>query len=124
MTNEQGLLDSGAIHNFIDIRTIIRLGIGTRRLKQPRTITNVDGTTNRAGQINRYAYLRFEYDGKTEDLPIFVTNLGRDRIILGLPWFQALEPRISWKQGELLGNLKAKTNSKVFEINKMTLATS
>jgi hypothetical protein len=77
-TDEQGLLDSGATYNFIDIRTIIQLGIGTRRLKQPRTVTNVDGTTNRARQINRYAYLRFEYNGKTEDLPIFITNLGRD----------------------------------------------
>jgi hypothetical protein len=45
-TNEKGLLDSGATHNFIDIRTIIHLGIGTRRLKKPRTVTKVDGTTN------------------------------------------------------------------------------
>jgi hypothetical protein len=52
MTDEQGLLDSRATHNFIDIRMIIRLGIGTKRLKKPRTVTNVDGTTNRAEQIN------------------------------------------------------------------------
>jgi predicted aspartyl protease len=45
-TDERGLLDSGATHNFIDIRTIIRLGIGTRKLKIPRTVMNVDGTTN------------------------------------------------------------------------------
>jgi hypothetical protein len=51
-TDEQGLLDSGATHNFIDIWMIIRLGIGTRKLKTPKTVTNVDGTTNRAGQIN------------------------------------------------------------------------
>jgi hypothetical protein len=51
-TDEKGLLDSGATHNFIDIRTVIRLGIGTQRLKQPRTITNVDRTTNQARQIN------------------------------------------------------------------------
>jgi hypothetical protein len=123
-TNEWGLLDSGATHNFINIRTIIQLGIGTRRLKKPRTVTNVDGTTNRAGQINRYANLQFNYDGKTKDLPVFVTNLGRDRIILGLPWFQELEPTVSWKKGELLGNLTVKTSSKVLEINKMTLAMS
>jgi hypothetical protein len=123
-TDERGLLDSGATHNFIDIRTIIRLGIGTRKLKSPRTITNVDGTTNRAGQINRYAYLMFEYEGKTENLPIFVTNLGKDRIILGLPWFQKLEPKISWAQGKLLGELTVKTSSKMWEINKTTLATN
>jgi predicted aspartyl protease len=57
MTNKQGLLDSGATHNFVNIRTIIRLGIGTKRLKKPRMVTNVDGTTNRAGQINQYANL-------------------------------------------------------------------
>jgi hypothetical protein len=123
-TDEQGLLDSGATHNFINIQTIICLGIGTRKLKTPRTVTNVDGTTNRAGQINRYAYLLFEYNGKTKNLPVFVTNLGRDRIILGLPWFQELEPMISWKQGKLLGDLTAKTSSKVLEINKTTLATN
>jgi hypothetical protein len=94
-TDEKGLLDSGATHNFIDIRTIIHLGIGTQRLKRPRTVTNINGTTNRAGQINQYANLQFNYDGKTKDLPVFVTNLGRDRIILGLPWFQELEPTIS-----------------------------
>jgi hypothetical protein len=124
MTEEKGLLDSGATHNFIDIRTIIRLGIGTKRLKKVRTVTNVDGTTNRAGQINRYANLQFNYEGKMKELPVFVTNLGRDRIILGLPWFQEFEPTISWKNGGLLGKLTVKTGSKVCEINKTTLATS
>jgi hypothetical protein len=121
MTDEWGLLDSGATHNFIDIRTIICLGIGTRRLKQPRTVTNIDGTTNRARQINQYTNLQFNYNGKTKDLPVFVTNLGRDQIILGLPWFQELEPMISWKQGKLHGDLTIKTNSKVLEINKTTV---
>jgi hypothetical protein len=51
-------------------------------------------------------------------------NLGKDRIILGLPWFQKLEPKISWAQGKLLGDLTAKTSSKVWEINKTTLATN
>jgi hypothetical protein len=123
-TAERGLLDSRATHNFINIRTIIHLGIGTRKLKIPRTVTNVDGTTNRAGQINRYAYLLFEYQGKAKNLPVFVTNLGKDRIILGLSWFQKLEPEISWTQGKLIGDLTAKTSSKVLEINKTMLATN
>ena len=45
-TEEQALVDSGATHNFMDIRTMIRLGVGTKRLKKPREVTNVDGTTN------------------------------------------------------------------------------
>jgi hypothetical protein len=123
-TDEWGLLDSGATHNFIDICTIIHLGIGTRKLKSPRTVTNVDSTSNQARQINQYANLQFNYDKRTKELPVFVTNLGRDRIILGLPWFQEFEPTISWKQGELLGQLTVKTSSKVPEINKTMLATS
>src|SRR6266852_7180405 len=75
-TDEKGLLDSGASHNFIDIRIIIRLGIGTRRLKEPRTVTNVDGTVNRAGSITRYADLHFHYKEQLAKLPVYVTNLG------------------------------------------------
>jgi hypothetical protein len=123
-TEEKGLLDSRATYNFIDIHTVICLGIGTKRLKRPRTVTNIDGTMNRAGQINRYANLQFNYEGKTKELPIFVTNLGRDRIILGLPWFQELKPIISWKNGELLGELTVRTSSRVLEINKTMLAMS
>jgi hypothetical protein len=33
----------------------------------------------------------------------FVTNLGKDRIILGYPWFEAFNPKIDWKEGRLLG---------------------
>jgi hypothetical protein len=51
-------------------------------------------------------------------------NLGKDRIILGLPWFREFEPTISWREGELLGQLTIQTSSKVLEINKTTLATS
>ena len=124
MTEEKGLLDSGATHNFIDICTIIRLEIGTRRLKKPRTVTNVDRTTNRAGSIIWYANLRFTYQNKEKDLPVYITNLGRDRIILELPWFQHFEPTISWKQGILKGEMKVKTTNAVMQINKATMATT
>ena len=54
MTQESALLDTGATHNFLDLRTVIQLGIGTRKLKQPRTVSNVDGTKNKAGLISKY----------------------------------------------------------------------
>jgi hypothetical protein len=121
-TEEKGLLDSGASHNFIDIRTAIRLGLGTKKLKQSRKVTNVDGTTNRSGEISKYANLTITYQGKVAELPFYIMNLGRDRIILGLPWFQTFEPTIAWKEGTLLGEIKAQTATKITEINKTTLA--
>ena len=78
MTKESALLDSGATHNFINIRMITRLRVGTRKLKEPREVTNVDGTSNRARKITHYANLLFDYQGKQEVLPVYVTNLGTD----------------------------------------------
>src|SRR6267154_1084529 len=77
-TEEKGLLNSGATHNFIDVRTAICLGVGTRKLKTPRTVTNVDGTTNQAGTISKYTILTCTYNGKQTKLPFYVTNLGKD----------------------------------------------
>jgi hypothetical protein len=33
---------------------------------------------------------------------IFVTNLGKDQIILSYPWLKAFNPDINWKEGKLL----------------------
>jgi hypothetical protein len=122
LTKERGLLDSGASHNFVDIQTVIQLGLGTRKLEQLRKVTNVDGTMNKSGEISKYATLTFTYQGKTMELPFYVTNLGQDWIILGLPWFQAFEPLICWKEGTVTRRIVAWTATKVAKINKTTLA--
>jgi len=77
-TEEKGLLDSRATHNFIDVRTAIHLGLGTRKMKTPQTVTNIDGTTNRAGTISKYTNLTCTYDKKQTNLSFYITNLGRD----------------------------------------------
>src|SRR5882757_2858564 len=111
-TDEKGLLDSGATHNFIDVRTAIRLGLGTRKLKVPRTVTNVDGTANRAGTISRYSNLECTYQEQRTNLPFYITNLGRDRIILGMPWFQSFNPEIAWKEAKLMGKMTLRTENR------------
>jgi hypothetical protein len=34
----------------------------------------------------------------------YVTNLGRDRLILGHEWFKTFNPQIDWKHNMLLGD--------------------
>ena len=83
----------------------------------------MDGTTNHSGSITKYTNLEFSHQGKRQTLPIYVTNLGRDRVILGLPWFKAFNPNIQWSVGKLTGKLQARTASTVTQINRVTQAT-
>jgi hypothetical protein len=100
-TKENTLLDSGATHNFIDIRTIIRLQIGTKWLKEVHSLTNVDGTINQSRAVAKYTILTIMLGKETKKMVFYVTNLGRDRIILGMPWFKKFNPQIDWKEGTI-----------------------
>jgi Aspartyl protease len=80
------LIDSGATNNFIDSRTVKKLNLGTRKLPQPRELYNVDGTHNQDGKIERSVHLYIDNGQQCVKTPFFVTNLGRDHIILGYPF--------------------------------------
>ena len=41
---------------------------------------------------------------KTVKLGFYVANLGRDRLILGHPWFKAFNPEINWETNQLDGD--------------------
>jgi len=49
-TKEIGLLDTGAMENFIDTETARKLRLGTKELPYQQPIFNVDGTPNRQGK--------------------------------------------------------------------------
>src|ERR1700756_5852290 len=79
---ESALVDSGATGNFIDSKTVQRLGLGTKALDVPRMLINLDGTENRSGRVSRYCDLMVTTNGKREQLRLYVSDLGRDRMIL------------------------------------------
>ena len=54
---EDALVDSGATDNFIDPRTVTRLKLGKKRMEQPRSVRNVDGSFNTAGNVTHYTNL-------------------------------------------------------------------
>jgi hypothetical protein len=99
----EALLDCGATHNFIDPKTISSLNMGTRLLPQPLIVRNVDGTINSDGTITRYCNLWVRRGNREERLGFYVANLGRDRIILGYPWFKLYNPTFNWQHNTLQG---------------------
>jgi hypothetical protein len=122
-TEENALLDSRATHNFIDIQTIIRLQIATQQLKEVRSLTNVDGTTNCSGAVAKYTQLTIILGKEAKKMTFYVTNLGRDRIILGMPWFKTFNPQINWEKGTLPHKIIMITQKATMEVNRITQAT-
>ena len=103
MTKIEALLDCGATHNFIDPRTIKTLAMGINPLKQPLIVHNVNGTVNKGGTISHYCNLWVRQGKHVEKLGFYVANLGRDRLILGYPWFTKFNPSFDWKNNVLEG---------------------
>ena len=78
--------------------------MGTNPLKQPLLVHNMDGTINRDGTITHYCNLCDQRSKQVEKLGFYVANLGRDRMILGYPWFQKFNPQFDWNTHTLKGD--------------------
>jgi hypothetical protein len=100
-TVEKALLDSGATENFLDKRTVARLKLPIKQLKDPRWVYNVDGSNNKAGQITHECQLKLSYGGKELEQRFFVSDLGIDRALLGYPFLREFNPKIDWTKGQL-----------------------
>ena len=85
MTNKNILVDSGTTNNFIHPCLIKRLGLGTHQLLKPRKVWNVDGTTNRGGELTHYIDLEVKMGDKKQKMHFLITDLGDDDLILGYP---------------------------------------
>lgn len=105
------LIDSGAEGKFIDSKFVIKHRIPVRKLVTPIPVHNVDGTPNQNGTITHHAFLPLYFGDKFTMAFLLVTSLGKEDIILGLPWLKQRNPTINWKEGTI-------------SINKTTTATS
>ena len=90
------LLDSGATENFIHPSYTRRKKLSVKVLLHPRKIVNVDGTPNTAREIKYYTDLEMSQGSKRVNLRFFLTDIGERDIILGYPWFAAIQPNIDW----------------------------
>jgi hypothetical protein len=62
-------------------------------------VYNVDGTLNKKGDILFYTDLEVRTGQKYTNMRFFLMDLGPQRLILGYPWFAAVQPRIDWARG-------------------------
>ena len=85
------------LHQSSTYATHLKLPI--KRLPNPRKVFNVDGTPNKKGDIQFYTDLEVRTGQKNTNMRFFLTDLGPQRIILGYPWFAAVQPKIDWAKG-------------------------
>jgi len=95
------LIDSGATDNFICRNLLKRLQISYLPLNTPIKIWNVDGMHNQDGEITHFTDLQVRTGADTKLLRFLLTNLGKDKVILGYPWLTTFEPKIHWKDATL-----------------------
>jgi hypothetical protein len=93
------LLDSGTMENFINPDYTRELKLPIEELMEPCKVFNVDGTQNRHRQITHYTDLEVQTGDQTQTMQFFLTNLGKQKVILGYPWFAAVQPIIDWAKG-------------------------
>jgi Reverse transcriptase (RNA-dependent DNA polymerase) len=98
-TETIALVDCGATENFIDTDHAYAMRLPLKRLAKPREVFNVDKTPNRQGPITHYTDLTVRTGTQTKKMRFFLTHLGGNPIILGYPWFAAMEPHITWSKG-------------------------
>ncbi len=91
------LLDSGATKNFLSLDYAKWLSLPIKRLPFARKLFNVDGTENKAGQLQFYTDLAIRTGPNTTNMRFFLTHLGEHKAILGYPWFMAVQLKIDWK---------------------------
>jgi len=101
IADEAALLDSGATKNFIDIETWKRMGIEKGPLVKPISVYNMDGMENKRGEMTHYCRLRVSHDREEDLQNFYLTDLGKDRIILKYPLMSRFNPRVDWKKGSL-----------------------
>jgi hypothetical protein len=93
------LVDSGATKNFMNLDYARYLRLPIQRLTTPRKLYNVDGTSNQSGDLLYYTDLSVQMGSKRINLRFFLSNLGKNKAILGYPWFAAMQPQIDWRRG-------------------------
>ena len=95
------LVDSGATREFIDQHYAKSSQFHLLKLSKPIPIFNIDGTPNEAGSVTEVVDLIFQYKNHSEQTLFAVSNLGKQKLILGHSWLRKHNLEINWETGEV-----------------------
>jgi hypothetical protein len=99
------LVDCGATSDFIDSEYITANDVPVRWFFQPIPVYNVDSSPNEAESIQEVTDVVLHYWTHSEHVVLAVTQLGKQKLILGYSWvLLALEAQ----PGDQLGNREIK----------------
>lgn len=103
--NTSALLDSGAGGVFIDSEFVKEHRIPLKEMYFLVRVFNVDGTTNKRGTITYCTWATVTINRQKARTRFLVTGLGRETVILGLPWLRKVNSKIDWEKGTVDLNL-------------------
>jgi len=104
------LIDSGAGGTFIDKKFAQQNRITLIPIEKLIQVFNVDGTKNNTGMIEHCAWLKIQIRKKKISTRFLATGLGKEKMILGLPWLKQYNPKIDWNTGTInIDSIQVKT---------------
>lgn len=102
------MANTGAGGKFIDQNYAKAKNFTLKKLIKPLKVFNVDGTPNKKGTITHYTSLYLKILDRTTLTHFLLTGLGKQKIILGFPWFEEQNPLIDWRQKTIQWRKKSK----------------
>ena len=97
----KALVDSGATGEFINRHYAKSSWFHLLKLSKPIPVFNIDSTPNEAGSVTKVVDLIFWYKNHSERTLFAVSNLGKQKLILGHSWLRKHNPEINWETREV-----------------------
>ena len=97
----KALLDNRTIGLFIDTAFVKEKEFKMEKLRNPLLVRNVDKMINMGGVITHQVECNMFFKGHVERVRIDIYNLGKTKVILGMPQLAAHNPKIDWEKGEV-----------------------
>jgi hypothetical protein len=85
---------------YSSVRFVKEKQVWTKNLTNKTPVRNIDGTSNVAGPITRYAELDLKIGDHEEKAAFMITDLGSDDVIIGIDWLRYHNPEIDWNAGK------------------------